>query len=195
MNPLKRFFATALILLVSASAVMAAPSVEMQTTLGRIVIELNAEKAPITVENFLKYVNEGFYDGTIFHRVIGDFMIQGGGFIAPMEEKLTGKPIKNEAYNGLRNLRGTIAMAHRSDPHSATAQFFINRNNNPQLDHPGHDGWGYAVFGKVTEGLNVIDEIAKVPTGKRGSYQNVPLEPIIIQSIKVLPPTESKESP
>ena len=169
-----------------SAAATAAPTVEMQTSLGKMVVELNAEKAPATVENFLKYAKEGHYDGTIFHRVIDGFMIQGGGFAANMEEKKTGKPIQNEAKNGLKNLRGTLAMARRPDPHSATAQFFINHKDNAFLDYPGQDGWGYAVFGKVTQGLDVVDKIAKVPTGNRGMYQNVPVEPVVIQSVKVL---------
>ena len=167
-------------------AAWAGPKVEMQTSLGRMVIELNAEKAPGTVENFLRYAKEGHYDGTIFHRVIDGFMIQGGGFSAGMDEKKTGKPIQNEAKNGLKNQRGTIAMARRPDPHSATAQFFINHKDNNGLDYPGHDGWGYAVFGKVTQGIEVVDKIAKVPTGNRGMHQNVPVEPVVIQSVKVL---------
>ena len=173
-------------LLVSTTAAISAPSVEMQTSLGNIVIELDSERAPITVENFLKYVNERFYNGTIFHRVIGDFMIQGGGLAPSMEEKLAGKPIENEAKNELKNLRGTISMARRNDPHSATSQFFINRKNNPQLDYTGTNNWGYAVFGKVTQGMDVVDKIAQVPTGNHGSYQNVPLEPVIIQSVKII---------
>lgn len=169
-----------------SATVTAAPSVEMQTSLGKMVIELNAEKAPGTVENFLKYAKEGHYDGTIFHRVMDGFMIQGGGFGPNMEEKKTGKSIQNEAKNGLKNLRGTLAMARRPDPHSATAQFFINHKDNAFLDYPGQDGWGYAVFGKVTQGLDVVDKIAKVPTGNRGMHQNVPVEPVVIQSVKVL---------
>ena len=170
----------------ASTATWAAPSVEMQTSLGKMVIELNAEKAPGTVDNFLKYAKEGHYDGTIFHRVIEGFMIQGGGFSAAMDEKKTGKPIQNEAKNGLKNQRGTIAMARRSDPHSATAQFFINHKDNTMLDYPGHDGWGYAVFGKVVQGIEVVDKIAKVPTGNSGMHQNVPTQPVIIQSVKIL---------
>ncbi len=185
-KPFMRSLAIGAALLIPAAGAMAAPSVEMQTSQGTIVIELNEEKAPGTVENFLKYVKEGYYDGTIFHRVIENFMIQGGGFTPAMEEKKTGKPIQNEAKNGLKNLRGTIAMARRPDPHSATAQFFINRMDNRQLDYPGHDGWGYAVFGKVTQGMDVVDKIAKVPTGNRGNHQNVPLEPVVIQSVKIV---------
>jgi len=169
-----------------SAAVLAAPTVEMQTSAGKMVIELNAEKAPVTVENFLKYAKEGHYDGTVFHRVMEGFMIQGGGFTADMGEKKTGAPIQNEAKNGLKNLRGTIAMARRPDPHSATAQFFINHKDNTMLDYPGQDGWGYAVFGKVTRGMEIVDKIAKVPTGNRGMHQNVPVEPVVIQSVKVL---------
>ena len=169
-----------------STAALAAPSVEMETSAGRMVIELNTEKAPGTVNNFLKYAKEGHYDGTIFHRVIDGFMIQGGGFTADMSEKKAGAPIQNEAKNGLKNQRGTIAMARRPDPHSATAQFFINHKDNSMLDYPGHDGWGYAVFGKVTQGLDIVDKIAKVPTGNSGMHQNVPTQPVIVQSVKVL---------
>ena len=173
-------------LLFSAS-VFAAPSVEMQTSMGKIVIELNSEKAPITVKNFLQYVNDGFYNGTIFHRTMEGFMIQGGGFTKDMGEKPTGAQIPNEAKNGLKNQRGTIAMARRAEPHSATAQFFINHKDNTPLDYPSRDGWGYAVFGKVTQGLDIVDKIAKVPTGNRGMFQDVPVEPVVIQSVKVIP--------
>lgn len=166
---------------------VAAPSVEMQTSMGTMVIELDADKAPITVKNFLQYAKDGFYDATIFHRVINGFMIQGGGFTKDMSEKPTGKAIQNEAKNGLKNLRGTIAMARRGDPHSATAQFFINHRDNPGLDYPSQDGWGYAVFGKVTQGMEVVDKIAKVATTNRGMFQDVPAEPVVIQSVKVLP--------
>ena len=170
----------------ASTAVLAAPSVEMQTSMGKIVIELNANKAPVTVDKFLKYAKESHYDNTLFHRVIDGFMIQGGGFAATMDEKKAGKPIQNEAKNGLKNQRGTIAMARRPDPHSATAQFFINHKDNTMLDYPGHDGWGYAVFGKVVQGIEVVDKIAKVPTGNRGMHQNVPVEPVVIQSVKVI---------
>ncbi|MDR3221999.1 MAG: peptidyl-prolyl cis-trans isomerase [Candidatus Accumulibacter sp.] len=182
---MKSLFAAAMLAAVTVAA--AAPSVEMRTSLGRVVIELNAEKAPVTVDNFLKYVEKGHYDGVIFHRVIDGFMIQGGGFTPSMTEKQTGQPIRNEAKNGLKNLRGTIAMARRQDPHSATAQFFINHKDNAGLDYPAHDGWGYTVFGKVTEGIEVVDKIAKTPTGNRGGHQNVPLEPVVIESVKPLP--------
>ena len=164
----------------------AAPSVEMQTSLGKIVIELDSTKAPKTVDNFITYAKSGHYDGTVFHRVIEGFMIQGGGFAKDMTEKSTKPPIPNEAKNGLKNLRGSIAMARRNDPNSATAQFFINHRDNSGLDYPAHDGWGYAVFGKVTQGMDVVDKIAKVPTGNRGFHQNVPLEPVVIQTVKIL---------
>jgi cyclophilin family peptidyl-prolyl cis-trans isomerase len=179
---MKSFFAAAMLAIATAAA--AAPSVEMQTSLGRMVIELNAEKAPVTVANFLKYAKEGHYNGTIFHRVIDGFMIQGGGLTPSMEEKKTGEPIRNEANNGLKNLRGAIAMARRSDPDSATAQFFINHKDNAGIDFPLYGG--YAVFGRLTEGIDVLDKIAKVPTGKRGNYENVPVEPVLIESVKVL---------
>ena len=166
--------------------VLASPTVEMQTSMGTIVIELNSEKAPITVKNFLQYAKDGFYNGTIFHRTIEGFMIQGGGFTKDMNEKPTAGEIKNEASNGLKNERGTIAMARRQDPNSASSQFFINhKDNTSQLDYPLNNG-GYAVFGKVTQGMDVVDKIAKVPTGNKGMHQNVPIEPVIIQSVKII---------
>ncbi len=168
------------------AAALAAPSIEMQTSLGKIVVELDPVKAPKTVDNFLQYARSGYYDGTVFHRVMDGFMIQGGGFTKEMAEKPTQAPIQNEAKNGLKNLRGSIAMARRNDPHSATAQFFINHRDNTGLDYPAHDGWGYAVFGKVTQGMDIVDKIAKVPTGNRGFHQNVPLEAVVIQSVKIL---------
>lgn len=183
-------FAGGLTLAVAALSSQAAPFVEMQTSMGTIVIELDSEKAPITVKNFLQYVKDGFYDGTIFHRVIDGFMIQGGGFTKEMGEKPTGAQIPNEAKNGLKNTRGTIAMARRAEPHSATAQFFINHKDNSALNYPSQDGWGYAVFGKVTQGLDVVDKIAKVRTGNRGMFQDVPVEPVVIQSVKVTPDTK-----
>lgn len=164
----------------------AAPTVEMTTNQGKIVLELNAEKAPKSVANFMQYAKAGFYNGTVFHRVIPGFMIQGGGFDQKMGQKETRQPVENEAKNGLKNARGTIAMARRPDPHSATAQFFINLEDNSNLDAPSFDGWGYAVFGKVTQGMDVVDKIAKVPTGNVGPHQNVPLEPVIIQSVKII---------
>jgi cyclophilin family peptidyl-prolyl cis-trans isomerase len=167
-------------------AALAAPSVEMQTSLGTIVIELDAARAPKTVENFLQYTKDGFYNGTVFHRIIDGFMIQGGGFAKDMSEKATGGTIVNESKDGLKNQRGTIAMARRPDPNSATAQFFINLvDNSGQLDYPKNGG-GYAVFGKVVQGMEVVDKIAKVATGNRGSFQNVPLDPVVIQSVKLI---------
>ena len=176
-------------LLVSLAA-WAVPTVEMTTSLGKMTIELNAEKAPKTVEMFLYNAKHGFYDGTIFHRVIPDFMIQGGGFSSAMEEKKTRTPaLQNEAGNGLRNDRGTIAMARTQDPHSARVQFFINLKDNDFLNHKtaaDPRGYGYAVFGKVTQGMDVVDKIAKVSTGSQGHYQNVPTTPVIIQSVTII---------
>lgn len=168
-------------------AALAAPTVEMQTSAGTIIIELDSAKAPKTVQNFVQYAKEGFYDGTVFHRVIPGFMIQGGGFTPAMEQKSASRTVENEAKNGLKNQRWTIAMARTGDPHSASAQFFINHQDNAALNYPGSDGWGYAVFGKVTQGTEVVDRIAKVPTGMRGRYENVPLEAVVIQSVKILP--------
>ena len=164
------------------------PAVKLETTMGDIVIRLDAAKAPITVENFLAYVKAGYYDGTIFHRVIGNFMIQGGGMTPDMEAKKTNKPIKNEANNGLKNKKYNVAMARTSDPHSATAQFFINVKDNDFLDFkaPEGSGWGYAVFGRVIKGQNVVDKIKAVPTGSRGMHQDVPLEPVIIKKASIV---------
>lgn len=164
------------------------PYVELETTMGNIVIELNQEKAPNTVANFLAYVKSGHYDGTIFHRVIDGFMIQGGGMDANMKEKSTNAPIQNEADNGLRNEVGTIAMARTSDPHSATAQFFINVKDNSFLNFSGKNpqGWGYAVFGKVTEGMDIVNKIKGVPTGKYGFHADVPTTPVVITHAKVI---------
>ena len=161
--------------------------VTLHTNRGDIVIELNAEKAPKTVENFVSYVNDGFYDGTIFHRVINNFMIQGGGFDANMKQKPTKDSIQNEADNGLKNDRYTLAMARTSDPHSATAQFFINVSDNDFLNFtsPTPNGWGYAVFGKVVEGTEVVDQIKGVQTGNRGFHQDVPAEAIIIEKAEL----------
>ena len=167
---------------------MANPTVLLETTSGDILIELYADKAPATVENFLKYVNEGFYANTIFHRVIKGFMIQGGGMNMKMEEKATHAPIKNEADNGLANERGTIAMARTNDPDSATAQFFINVVDNDFLNHtsPTPQGWGYAVFGKVVAGTDVVDAIAKVKTGTRGFHGDVPREDVVIEKAEIV---------
>ena len=167
---------------------MPAAHILMTTTVGPMTLELDADNAPKTVENFLSYVSGGFYDGTIFHRVINNFMVQGGGFTADMEQKATQAPIENEANNGLKNARGTIAMARTQDPHSATAQFFINVQDNDFLNHTAENmqGWGYAVFGKVTEGEDVLDKIRCVQTGNQAGHQDVPVEPIIIESVTVI---------
>jgi len=155
----------------------------MSTSLGDITIELDAEKAPITVENFLAYVDEGFYDGTIFHRVIPGFVLQGGGFTADMQQESTHAPIKNEADNGLKNDRGTLSMARTPEVDSATSQFFINLVDNAFLDHGTRD-FGYAVFARVIEGMDVVDKIATVETGNHGMHQGVPLEPVVIVSAR-----------
>lgn len=160
--------------------------VKLQTSKGDIVIELNPQAAPATVENFLRYVEDGFYDGTIFHRVIYNFMIQGGGFTPDMQQKETRKPIKNEANNGLSNYRGTIAMARTPDPDSATSQFYINHIDNYTLDYHDKQHPGYAVFGKIIEGFDVLDEIAKVKTTTRNGMKDVPVEPVIIESAAVI---------
>ncbi|WIM06679.1 MAG: peptidylprolyl isomerase [Candidatus Nitricoxidivorans perseverans] len=175
--------AAGLLLSLSASA---NPALEMKTSQGAIVIELYADKAPKTVENFLQYAKDGFYDGTIFHRVIDGFMIQGGGMGPDMNEKPTRPPIRNEAKNGLKNEPGTLAMARTRDPHSASAQFFINLVNNATLDYPSRDGWGYAVFGKVTKGMDVVQKISRVPTGNAGFHRNVPATPVVIESVKLI---------
>jgi peptidyl-prolyl cis-trans isomerase B (cyclophilin B) len=165
------------------------PKVVLETSEGRIVLELMPDKAPVTVKNFLDHVKSGYYDGTIFHRVIPNFMIQGGGLGPDMTARPgANPPIVNEADNGLKNDRGTVAMARTGDPHSATSQFFINSVNNDSLNHKGKNqaGWGYAVFGRVTEGMNVVDAISRTPTGSRGPFQNVPVKPVVLQKTKVL---------
>jgi peptidyl-prolyl cis-trans isomerase A (cyclophilin A) len=180
-------FSAALMLgMTTASAQGSAPRVALETTQGRIVIELAPKEAPKTVENFLAYVKAGHYDGTVFHRVIPTFMIQGGGFGPDMAERSTRPPIPIESKNGLKNARGTVAMARRGDPNSATAQFFINVVDNASLDYPSFDGHGYAVFGKVVEGMDVVDKIKAVPTGNRGRYQDVPLTPVTIKSARIV---------
>jgi peptidyl-prolyl cis-trans isomerase A (cyclophilin A) len=161
------------------------PVVVLDTSAGAIHIELDAEKAPISTKNFLDYVEAKHYDGLIFHRVIPGFMVQGGGMTPDMQQRKTRAPIKNEAENGLKNDRGTIAMARTSDPNSATSQFFINVVNNGGLNRPNPDGHGYAVFGKVTQGMDVVDKIVNAPTGSKAGHQNVPLEPIVIKSATV----------
>lgn len=167
---------------------MTTPRVKLQTNHGDMIIELDAEKAPQTVENFLAYVNKGFYDGTIFHRVIKNFMIQGGGFDANMKQKETLDPIPNEADNGLKNNQYTVAMARTNDPHSATAQFFINTANNDFLNFtaPTPNGWGYTVFGTVVEGTEVADKIQALKTGNKGFHQDVPVDNVVIEQASVI---------
>lgn len=159
--------------------------VVMETSKGTIELELDPAKAPGTVANFVSYAKKGHYDGLIFHRVIPGFMIQGGGFTPDMEQKKTDAPIKIESSNGLKNDRGTIAMARTGDPNSATSQFFINVKDNTMLNYPGHDGYGYTVFGKVTKGMEVTDAIVAVPTTRKGPHGDVPVDPITIKSVKV----------
>ncbi len=195
MNLINRLMLTALLGILPLTAGATEPTatgdstvtVRMQTNKGDIVLELDADKAPVTVANFVEYARSGFYDGTIFHRVIPHFMIQGGGFEPGMIQKATRDPIRNEADNGLKNDLGTIAMARTSDPDSATAQFFINTKDNGFLNHtaPTPQGWGYCVFGKVTEGLDVVQAIEKVSTGNRGGHQDVPNEDVIIEKVTV----------
>jgi peptidyl-prolyl cis-trans isomerase A (cyclophilin A) len=170
----------------AAHAQQAAPRVKLATTAGDIVLEVDPAKAPKTVENFLQYVKDKHYDGTVFHRVIDGFMVQGGGFTPEMQQKPTRAPIPLEASNGLKNDRYTIAMARTGNPNSATSQFFINVKNNDSLNAPNPDGHGYAVFGKVVGGTDVVDKIRTVQTGNKGGMQNVPLEPIIIKSATLL---------
>ena len=167
---------------------MAMTRVLIKTLLGDMTLELDADKAPATVANFVEYAQSGHYDGTIFHRVINNFMVQGGGFDTDMRQKDTNAPIQNEANNGLKNDRGTIAMARTMDPHSATAQFFINVSDNDFLNFSGENmqGWGYAVFGRVVEGEDVLDKIRVVPTGSQAGHQDVPTDPIVIESVTVL---------
>jgi peptidyl-prolyl cis-trans isomerase B (cyclophilin B) len=162
--------------------------VKLTTSLGAIVIQLDNVKAPVSASNFAEYVKQGFYDGTIFHRVIPGFMAQGGGFDTSFSQKTTNAPIKNEADNGLKNKRGTLAMARTNDPNSATAQFFINYKDNSFLDHtsPTPSGWGYAVFGEVVEGMDVVDAMAKQPTGNRGGHQDVPKTDIVIEKAEIV---------
>lgn len=179
------------VLLFCAGSSLAAdplPRVKLTTSQGDIVVELDSAAAPKTVENFLAYVKDGYFDGTIFHRVIAGFMIQGGGFDANMQRKTTRPPISNEADNGLSNLTGSIAMARTSEPHSASAQFFINVKDNGFLDHRGKtpQGWGYCVFGKVVEGMGVVRAIEKVPTASRSGMQDVPEAPVIIKQVTLL---------
>jgi cyclophilin family peptidyl-prolyl cis-trans isomerase len=161
--------------------------IRFETTLGDFTVELFDKEAPLSAQNFLDYVDAGHFDNTVFHRVIPGFVIQGGGMTADMKQKATRAPIKNEADNGLKNRRGTLSMARTNDPHSATSQFFVNLVDNAFLD-PGRGGAGYAVFGHVTEGMSVVDEIAKVKTGSKGMHQDVPLDPVVVKSAKRITP-------
>jgi len=182
---LNNFWKPLVVLSVAAGApgaLAADPQVDLKTNHGTIRLELYPAKAPKTVENFLQYVKDGHFNGTIFHRVIENFMIQGGGFDKSMRQKPTRAPIENEAKNGLKNDLGTIAMARTGAPHSASAQFFINTKNNDFLNYPGQDGWGYAVFGKVVSGMDVVTKIAKVATGNSGGMGDVPREAVVIES-------------
>ena len=190
----KHLIAFALLASSALSALAANPMVELKTTQGDIVVEVFADKAPKSADNFIQYVKDGFYNGTVFHRVIDGFMVQGGGFDADMKQKSTRAPIENEAKNGLRNEAGTLAMARTADPHSASSQFFINLVANTALDYPSRDGWGYAVFAKVVKGLDVVETIAKLPTANRGFHQNVPVESVIVNSARVLEPAAEKRS-
>jgi peptidyl-prolyl cis-trans isomerase A (cyclophilin A) len=184
---MRHLYLLACALVFSVAAHAANPQLEMKTSQGTVTIELYQDKAPKTVENFLQYAKDGFFNGTIFHRVIPGFMIQGGGFTPELKQKETRAPIQNEAKNGLKNETGTLAMARTGDPHSASAQFFINLKDNSFLDYPSRDGWGYAVFGKVVQGFEIVQKIATVPTGNAGPHQNVPTTPVVIESVKLLP--------
>ncbi len=181
---MKQLLLLAIGLLMNLSAIAANnPTIEIKTSVGTVLIELYPDKAPKSAADFVQYVKDGFYNGTIFHRVIDGFMIQGGGYDAGMKEKPTRAPIENEAKNGLKNAAGTLAMARKPDPHSATAQFYINLVDNRSLDYPSFDGWGYTVFGKVTQGFDVVQKIAKVPTGPG----DVPKATVTIESVRLLP--------
>jgi len=184
-----RALAFAAALLASFAAGAANLQVELKTSMGTVVIELDPDKAPLTVDNFLQYVKDRHYDGTAFHRVIPGFMVQGGGYGPDFSEKPTRKPVRNEASNGLRNDVGTIAMARTNDPHSATAQFFINVANNESLNfrYPTQEGYGYCVFGKVVKGMDVVNRIVKIPTGTGpGGHRDVPVKPVIIESVRLV---------
>ena len=160
--------------------------IKLTTNHGDILIELDADKAPVTAANFEQYVRDGHYDGTLFHRVISGFMVQGGGYTSDFAEKRTRAPIENEAKNGLKNTAGTVAMARTNQPHSATSQFFINVSNNGFLDYPGQDGWGYCVFGRVVEGMDVVNAIKGVATGNKHGHSDVPKEDVVIQKAEVV---------
>ena len=187
---MKRWIVICIVLLLPLSTLAANPQVELKTSLGPVVIELYPENAPNTVKNFLQYVNDGFYDGTIFHRVIPGFMAQGGGMTTQLQEKPTRAAIRNEAPTGLRNAVGTVAMARTRNPHSATAQFFINVAENDFLDFksPDEAGYGYTVFGRVVGGMDVVNRMVRAPTTTIGPHQNVPRQPIVIERANVLKP-------
>jgi peptidyl-prolyl cis-trans isomerase B (cyclophilin B) len=185
---LRHLFALSAAAMVPAGALAADPQVDLRTNLGTIRLELYPAKAPKTVENFLQYVKDGHYNGTVFHRVIPGFMVQGGGMTPDMNQKRTRAPIPIESKNGLKNDAGTLAMARTGEPNSATAQFFINVKNNDFLNYPGADGYGYTVFGKVIDGMDVVNKIVNVPTGNRGMHQNVPVKPVLIESASVVEP-------
>jgi cyclophilin family peptidyl-prolyl cis-trans isomerase len=191
-SALVRLATIALLVFISFPQGLAAqgnPGAIIHTSMGDIQLELYREQAPVSVENFISYANSGFYDGTIFHRVISHFMIQGGGFTLDMQKKVTGEAIRNEAANGISNSRGTVAMARTNDPHSATAQFFISVQNNPNLDYAGERNsreWGYAVFARVSSGMDVVDEIRFVETRSQSGLSDVPVEPVVIESIEII---------
>jgi cyclophilin family peptidyl-prolyl cis-trans isomerase len=189
---LSHLFALSAAAMVPAGALAADPQVDLRTNLGTIRLELYPAKAPKSVENFLQYVKDGHYNGTIFHRVIPGFMVQGGGMIADMSQKPTRAAIPIESKNGLKNDLGSVAMARTNDPNSATAQFFINVKNNDFLNYPGQDGYGYTVFGKVVGGMDVVNKIVSVPTGNRGMHQNVPVQPVVIEAATVVEPKSTK---
>ncbi len=182
-----KFLVAALIASAVSLSVLAGPKVVLETSLGNITLELNEKEAPVSTANFLAYVHNGFYKGTVFHRVIDGFMIQGGGFEPGMAQKTPGAPIQNEAKNGLKNRAGAIAMARTQDPHSATAQFFINLVDNDKLDYPSFDGWGYAVFGEVVDGMDVVRKIGKTATGQQGFHRDVPVSDITILDAREIP--------
>ena len=179
---IRKLFVLSAAAVVPLGAGAADPRVDFKTSMGTFTIELYPAKAPKTVENFLQYVKSGHYDGTVFHRVIPGFMVQGGGMTADMSQKPTQAPVPIESKNGLKNDKGWVAMARTNDPNSATAQFFVNVNNNDFLNYPGQDGHGYTVFGKVVSGMDVVSKIVAVPTANRGMHQNVPVKPVVIES-------------
>jgi peptidyl-prolyl cis-trans isomerase A (cyclophilin A) len=183
---LSHLFVLSAAAVVPMGAGAADPQVDIKTSMGNLRVELYASKAPKSVENFLQYVKSGHYNGTVFHRVIPGFMIQGGGMTADMSQKPTKPPIPIESKNGLKNDVGTLAMARTNDPNSATSQFFINVNKNDFLNYPGQDGHGYTVFGKVVDGMDVVNKIVNVPTGNKGMHQNVPLKPVVIESMTLV---------